>query len=67
MGIGIEGMLMAKTWEETKGSLRACVSLTGSVHEPTHDLRVARSEKYLKFNDVVEQFIKNIEDHGLCE
>lgn len=61
----VVGTMLAQQWETAKGELRACIAISGS---RTPDYSHGGGEpRYLRLEKAVEDFIKNVEDHGWHE
>ncbi len=62
-----EQMLKGMAWENAKGAIRASVHLAGCSGAHTAEQEKHRRDQWREFDKLAEEFIKHIEDHGLCE
>jgi hypothetical protein len=60
-------MLKAMAWERAKGELRACLMGAIKAEPLTGDDNKMQRDRWSKFNDRIEAFISDVEDHGLNE
>lgn len=59
----LDQMMRSAQWERVKGELRAAVAIQGSYPAGL----AGSSERWAAFHKKVEEFIEEVEDHGLHE